>query len=265
VSIKYKAKTNTPITKKESKRLDILTDNAKDEFISTCNRCTSPKSRRELSRVPAFKRYEPMLLNDLLDIEFPENVTFKLNSRNSDDTRYDLYLESSQKAMLVEIDEQYHYKEENWGPDREREQIFLNNNNSKNPHILRVRVGEYFPTSCIGKANSLCFVHEHARSQYTSNIDKAKQHMLKYFKSSVNIQNAYINLSDSLGVRNAHEAFKHVTQKNPNKKVEDVIVAFNNVKITEYPNPDGKRIECIKLRCKEKTSSMSGLCKKHRP
>jgi hypothetical protein len=47
----------------------------------------------------------------------------------------------------------------------------------------------------------------------------------------------------------------------PNElKIEEVTTKMKDLNV----NPLGKKIDCVKSKCKEKTSSKSGLCSKHR-
>lgn len=257
--------------------------------ISTCVGCISPESSQSLSG--EFRSYEFEILNSIfyyLKISMP-SLVYETNSKNSDKTRYDLLIsdakteKQAKNVVLVEIDEKQHFKPYGIVDGALREEIFRNKYENAKKFILRIRVSEdgKLDDETIGRS---CFTKKNAKvsvidvNKYNSNINHINWYISSVFSSNKPIKHAYINFSDNIGIR-------HFVVSNPKlneKQIDELNKKFNNVKLVEQvvnrfnepisisnkdtncPNLDNKRIDCIKLRCKEKTTSKTGLCTKHR-
>lgn len=252
-----------------------------DKNISTCNICTSPISRRTLHARNVFKKYEHQFLNLIIEKVNQRDHQITMNKTNiSDNKQYDTLITTGDKdhkpfiALNIEVDEFGHYtKEDYFTRDRAKEQNFFNvwETQGAKAHIIRVRVGETFNTACVTKTgtrtNAVCSV---VNSQsFDMNMEIVQKYINDVLSGRRVKNHVYINFSDTNGLIDyPYTTFASVkTEKfQPQKlnNIETLVSDFNNVKISNDPNPDGKRMECIKSRCKEKTSAKSGLCKRHR-
>lgn len=213
------------------------------------------------------------------------------------------FIKDATKALLIEIDEKQHFKMDGKVDGEMREKIFFNKYAQNSPHVLRIRVSEDGKTDdgnkcmpTLSKSGQYVCIENEGR--YRSNVSIISRYIDEFFSNHRKYKIAYINMSDDYGIRdmnnlqisyggssndikklapkwsnvykNTSEAskpfVKNLINENLDVQVSSLVSSTKAMKISNdsSPNPDGKKITCMKSRCKEITASKTGFCKNHR-
>lgn len=284
----YPALTSNSVNNKAQKILNIKTPNAIYEEIKCCVKCISPPSREPLHLAEVFARPENMLINyivDKLDILLETEKSYNVVEETDEGDKYDLLIKYNKRYVLVEIDEKEHFKEIQFFEDRIREKRFWENYGESHG-VLRIRAGEN-PTkkvsqyACIsrnGGSGGGCSITN--KNLFEENMNRIVKHIYKCLTSVKFIKHGYIELFNNIDIQDFKNTFhyeKSVSSKPSSYKFEEypnglglgmekLTNKMKNIKIEEasLPNPSSKRIDCVKPRCKEKTTSKTGFCTTHR-
>jgi hypothetical protein len=185
------------------------------------------------------------------------------------------WLKKDSRYILVEVDERQHFVKKQFHEDRNREKRFWFKYGNENA-VIRIRVGDapgeemYSCISRTGGRGGGCSVKN--SSMFSKNMNDIVKHIKDYFNKKNVIKHAYIEFFNNIGIQDFKKAFNH-TKATITHESQYAFVSYpNELKIEEVTSkmealsviPLGKKIDCIKNRCKEKTSSKSGLCSKHR-
>jgi hypothetical protein len=282
-SQEYPALTSNPVNSKTQKFLNINTSNAINRDIQCCVQCISPKSRMVLHNKEVFIKPENMFLNYIVDkldkiIEteksFNKAEITQTNPNKKD--KYDLLVENSKKYMLIEVDERQHFEKKKFHEDRAREKRFWNKYGHGHA-VIRLRVGDETTYSCISRQGGKgggCSVSN--QRMFNQNMNSVIAHIKNYFNNQNVVKHGYIEFFNTNGVQDFKNTFSYIPSTNkqessytytkfPNE-VEKITNSMNNTKISNdsSPNPESKRITCMKSRCREITTSKTGFCKNHR-
>jgi hypothetical protein len=208
-----------------------------------------------------------------------------MNKTNtSDNKQYDTFISKGSKehkpyiAVNIEVDESGHYTDKDYFTrDRAKEENFFKVHEIENEgtgYIIRIRVGENFNTACVKKEGTrkegVCSVTD--KTKFEKNMELVQKHVNDALNGRKMDKHVYINFADNNGIMrypySTFEAAKASAKSLPNlpskpskDALNDLTKAISNVKIAE---PTRKRVECSRKNCKEKTTSVTGKCKKHR-
>jgi hypothetical protein len=275
----YKAKTTSGVKDKVQTILKLKTSNAKGKKIECCVKCISPPSREPLHNAEVFSRPENMLINyivDKLDSLLETEKSYNSVEDTDEAEKYDLLIKYKKRYLLVEIDEKEHFKEVQFFEDRSREKRFWENYGETHG-VLRIRAGEnpskkVSQYACISRKGGMgggCSVTN--KNLFEENMNRIVKHIYKSLTSVKFIKHGYIELFNNIEIQDFKNTFqyeKSVSKKPSSYKFKEypngLGIGIEKLTSKEENNPLSKRIDCLKKSCKEKTTSKTGFCSKHR-